>query len=154
MRGFIRHPTDIPLEVQPADTVARSEALRDVSCGGLSFRHAVPLAPGALVQVRIAIVAPAFEARSRVVWCQPDGAAWLVGIEFLEADDLFRARMVEQICHIERYRQAQRDEYGRLLSGHDAAREWIALHAADFPNPGVDAEPGSEETPQGGRHGG
>lgn len=154
MRGFIRHPTDIPLEVQPADTAARGETLRDVSCGGLSFRHAVPLVPGALVQVRIAIVAPAFEARSRVVWCQPDGAAWLVGIEFLEADDLFRARMVEQICHIERYRQAQRDEYGRLLSGHDAAREWIALHAADFPNPGVDAEPGSEEAPQGGRHGG
>ena len=139
MRSFIRHPTDIPLEVQHDRHPADRRVLRDVSHGGLCFRYANRLAPGDTVKVRIPAVSPPFEATSRVVWCQADGPAWQVGVEFLDTDDLFRVRMVEQVCHIEHYRRAQHQHSGRRLTGQEAALEWIRKFAAGFGS--VDADP-------------
>jgi hypothetical protein len=67
-----------------------------------------------------------------VAWCQADVGAWQVGIEFLDQDDLFRLRMVEQICHIEQYRTTTAS-LGRTLSSHEAAIEWIEQYAEAFP---------------------
>lgn len=136
MRGFIRHPTDIPLEVQHDRHPVDCRNLRDVSHGGLSFRFAERLAPGATVKLRIPAVTPPFEANSRVAWCQADGAAWHIGVEFLDSDDLFRARMVEQVCHIEHYRREMREKHGRSLSSQAAALEWISKFAPGFPGTG------------------
>lgn len=133
MRSFFRHPTDMPIEVLHEERGPRDEALRNVSRGGLSFRYKEKLSLGEIVRVRIA--APAFEAACRVVWCQPEEMTWQVGVEFLDPDDLFQARMIEQICHIEQYRQEVREKQGRNLSGHEAAEEWIARYAQIFPDP-------------------
>lgn len=138
MRSLIRHPTDIPIEVQCDEAPVTSETLRNVSRGGLCFRHAAPLAKDSVIRVRIGIASPPFEARCRVLWCQADGADWELGVEFLDPDDLFRARMVEQICHIEQYRREMYARHGRSLSGREAALEWIAKYAAVFPNPEQD----------------
>ncbi|MOA51515.1 hypothetical protein D3C78_1746750 [compost metagenome] len=46
---------------------------------------------------------------------------------------MFRARMVEQICHIEHYRRKQERELGAPLPAERTALEWIAQHAANFP---------------------
>jgi hypothetical protein len=138
MRSFIRHPTDIPIEVQHDRHSVASRVLRDVSHGGLCFRYASQLAPGDRVKVRIPNVSPPFEATSRVVWCQADGPAWQVGVEFLDTDDLFRVRMVEQICHIELYRRAQHQHGGRQLTGHEAALEWVRKFASGFGSFGAD----------------
>jgi hypothetical protein len=43
--------------------------------------------------------------------------------------------MVEQVCHIEQYKRSAKDNEGRELTSEQAATEWIARHAADFPNP-------------------
>jgi hypothetical protein len=135
MRSFIRHPTDMPIEILLDEQAAASDALRNVSRSGLCFRYPTAVAKGGVIRVRIAIAAPAFEARCRVIWCQPEGDAFQVGVEFLDRDDLFRARMVEQICHIEQYRQEVREHDGRTLSGHEAALEWIEKYAPSFPRP-------------------
>ena len=135
MRNFFRHPTDMPIEVLHEARGPRDEALRNVSGGGLSFRYREKLSVGEIVRVRIAIAMPAFEAPCRVLWCQPEETTWQVGVEFLDQDDLFQARMIEQICHIEQYRQEVRTSQGRNLSGHEAAVEWIARYAQVFPNP-------------------
>lgn len=47
--------------------------------------------------------------------------------------EVFRDRLLSQMLLIERYRYQQQTEYGRQLSRNEAAREWIALFAADFP---------------------
>jgi len=45
----------------------------------------------------------------------------------------FRMRMMEQLCHIENYRQQVLDTEGRALNPEQAASEWIDHHAAAFP---------------------
>lgn len=134
MRSFIRHPTDIPIECRcesQADPL--TEQLKDVGGGGLSFSAHAALAPGTRVTVRIGAVQPAFEAQARVVWCHPDGEQFLIGVHFESADDLFRARMVEQACHIEQYKREVLQREGRVLSGQEAAMEWIGKFAGRFP---------------------
>ena len=57
-----------------------------------------------------------------------------MGVEFLDRDDSFRARMVEQVCHIEQYKRQVLETEGRVLNGEQAAKEWIRRYAASFPN--------------------
>jgi len=135
MRSFIRHPTDIPIEISLADQSCSREPLRNVSRGGLCFKYPEAAQVGSNIVVRIALTLPPFEACCHVTWCQADGNAWQVGVEFLDQDDLFRARMVEQICHIELYRRAVHENEGRAISSHEAALEWIERYAGAFPFP-------------------
>lgn len=132
-RHCVRHPVDVPIEVRvenaPRET---SVPLHDVGRGGLAFTANGPVPIGSHVRVRINLVAPEFLAPARVVWCHREEDRYLVGLEFDVADDAFRARMVEQICHIEHYRNEQA-EAGRALTIREAAREWIEKHAQDFP---------------------
>jgi hypothetical protein len=137
LRAFIRHPADVPLEVRagPVATPAELHAT-NVSLGGLCFLSRDALTVGGEVRIRIPTVSPPFEADARVVWCRPHGdGSWEVGARFLTSGDAFRARMVEQVCHIEEYRSRVRESEGRALSGSEAAREWIARYAGDFPGP-------------------
>ena len=136
MRQFIRHPLDVPVEIrtdQPG--VASSFQTQDISLGGLAVHSDAPVAPGALIEVRIAYVEPAFEARARVAWCRPrrDGPGHEVGVSFLDPEDVFRARMVAQVCYIEDYRRSIARAEGRELSSEEAAGEWIAKYAHKFP---------------------
>jgi hypothetical protein len=135
MRSYIRHPSDIPIEYQTTSEVSgvSQEHLNDISSGGLSFSCAKPLQPGTLVDIRIALVKPSFEARGQVAWCRSEGDGFVVGVAFLDSSDLFRMRMVEQICQIERYKAEVLAKEGRRIDGEQAAREWIRKFADDFP---------------------
>jgi hypothetical protein len=137
-RAFIRHPSDIPIEIgaQSAAEAARRR-LNNVSLGGLACEYAVPLELGALVKIRIPVTRPAFETKGKVVWCHRRQGHFDVGVQFTEGDDAYKARMVEQICHIEHYRNEVRDREGRTLDGETAALEWIRKFAAKFPDPGL-----------------
>jgi len=139
MRHFIRHPVDIPIEIEAGShpPCGQHEA-HDLSIGGLSFDSGSEMAPGAIVELRIPFVEPAFVTRARVVWCSGKGAHYELGVQFLDPDDAFRARMVEQVCHIEEYRRKVLEMEGRMLSAEQAATEWICHYAAHFPNPGSD----------------
>ncbi len=134
-RVFIRHPSDVPLEVQPLDIVMlKEESLSNVSVGGLTFISDTALAVNSLVKIKIQLISPAFEAKGRVAWCSELSGHFEVGVEFIETKDAFRARMVEQICHIEHYKKEIHAREGRLLSGREAALEWINKYASSFEN--------------------
>ncbi len=141
MRQYIRHPTDIPIEVRSAQADNNLEARsRNVSVGGLAFLSRLPLTPESIIDLRINSVSPPFETRARVIWCLPSGdgakdGSYDVGVSFLDAGDAFTARMVEQVCHIESYRKHVAEAEHRALSSQEAAREWIARFAAAFPRP-------------------
>jgi hypothetical protein len=89
--------------------------------------------PGATVKVRVSLVRPPFEAPARIMWCRQENGAYVMGAAFIQQNDLFRARMVEQVCYIEHYRNEMRRSEGRDLTSEEAALEWIDLYAADFP---------------------
>ena len=139
MRQFIRHPADIPIEVSAGEALAPAARQgHNVSLGGLAFRAEDALAPGTVIDIRIPFVRPAFESRARVVWCEARGGGFELGVAFLDADDAFRARMVEQVCHIEDYRRRVLRTAGRFLTAEEAAFEWIGRYASRFPDPGAE----------------
>jgi hypothetical protein len=144
MRAFIRHPSDIPIELIVERRSGRANGkLQNVSLGGLACQAAGPLDVGTIVRVRVSSVRPPFESKGTVVWCRGRDRHFEVGIQFLEAEDAFKARMVEQVCHIEHYKREVREKEGRVLSGQEAALEWIAKYAPEFPNLGLPETKGS-----------
>ena len=139
-RNFIRHPSDIPIDVQrESQIVPKEESICDVSTGGLAFFSENPYRVNTAMKIKIQLVNPVFEARAKVVWCNKSGNVYEVGVEFMETKDAFRIRMVEQICHIEHYKNEIREKEGRTLNGREAALEWINKFADSF-EPQVSAQ--------------
>lgn len=145
-RAWIRHPAGMAIDVQPgtaltcwrADVAAAAhgaEHLRDISLGGLACYSRLPHTCGEIVSITIPCTHPPFEVVGRVVWCVVLAGGFDLGVQFMHQDDAFAARMVEQICHIERYRQEMLEHHGREMDSETAAREWIEKFAADFPDP-------------------
>lgn len=134
MRNFIRHPSDIPIDFQLQELVVEgTDFLKNVSNGGLAFDSRLKLNKGAIIRVSIPLINPVFEVLGRVTWCNPCEKRFEVGVEFLEEDNTFLARMVEQICHIEQYKEEILLQEGRKLTSEQAALEWITKFADDFP---------------------
>lgn len=138
MRQFIRHPVDVPVEIGTSESGPLSGLhTHDISLGGVALLSHFAVPVGANVKVRIPYMQPPFEAQARVAWCHPKpDEGFELGVTFLDAEDAFLARMVEQICHIEDYRKAVQRLEARELSSEEAAAEWIAKHAAEFPDIG------------------
>lgn len=137
MRRYIRHPSDIPIEYEIQNAAeSRAERLSNVSLGGLSFFSSTEVSIGSTIRVRISMVQPQFEASGKVVWCFRHDEHYEVGIELTDHDEAYRARMIEQVCHIEHYKRDVLQKEGRKLTGEQAAMEWISKYAAEFPKLG------------------
>lgn len=133
-REFIRHTAGVPIEVHAVSGEERQQLESvNVSEGGISFVSDVDYPLGTVIEVRIPEVDPPFEANARVVWTSPEEGRFCIGVAFLDANDAFRARMVEQVCSIERYRREVEANEGRVLTPADAAAEWISRYAGRFP---------------------
>lgn len=66
-----------------------------------------------------------------VAWCLRRKHGYLVGIAFIDEQTLFKARMGEQVCQIERYYRQQ--ERLREQQGIQAlALEWVDQHATEY----------------------
>src|SRR3569623_200311 len=135
MREYIRHPSSIPLEVKIVDQHAslQQDVLNNVSVGGLSFCSREAVNTGARIVIRIPIIKESVEVTGRVVWCHRKGQWYDVGISFTDQQEAFRTRMVEQICHIERYKDEVRRDDRREISSEEAAAEWSKKYADSFP---------------------
>lgn len=135
-RQFIRHPVEIPIQIRAdSEPVAAPQQGYNLSLGGLALRSPRRFACGDLVELCIEFVRPPFQTKARVAWCRSRNHSFELGVEFLDAEDAFHARMVEQVCHIERYKREVHAREGRSLGTDEAALEWIAKYAADFPSP-------------------
>ncbi|TNF35188.1 MAG: PilZ domain-containing protein, partial [Gammaproteobacteria bacterium] len=119
-RTYIRHPTDIPIEVAASRRKQRNQtSLRNLSLGGLAFISDHEHHKGDLVNLRIPAIDPDFEAVCEVMWCHDEGATYEVGARFTSEDDLYQLRMVEQVCHIEQYRRRVEADTGRSISANE-----------------------------------
>lgn len=136
-RKFIRHPVEIPIEVRADDQpIAVPRQGYNLSLGGLALRSPQRFARGDVVELSIEFVQPPFQTKARVAWCRSHDQSFELGVEFLDPEDAFRARMVEQVCHIEHYKREVNTREGRDLTTDEAAVEWIGKYAANFPGPG------------------
>ena len=134
-RRFIRHPSDIPIEYSLSENQTSKEIpLADVSKGGLSFHVEECLPIGQQLSLCIPSIRPDLQIDAVVTWCDANQDGYQVGIRFLNEEDKFTIRMVEQVCYIEAYRKKVLDREGRELSATEAAQEWIARYAEEFPS--------------------
>ena len=133
-RQFLRHPSDVPISYRLRELVSnQSDYLRNIGEGGLCFVSRIPISPGMRIHVEIPIAEPVFEADGVVVWCHAKNSSYEVGVRFEGIEAEYGLRMVEQVCHIEHYRQEVLRRDGRALSSEEAALEWIQKYAARFP---------------------
>ncbi len=136
MRQYIRHPSDIPIEVKLDEVVAEEQDyLNDISFGGLSFKAKARVSPGTFIRIRIPLVNPEFEVQAKVAWCRRSNESEIfnIGVVFLHSEEAYETRMVEQVCHIEHYKREVREKEGREISSEQAALEWIKRYASKFP---------------------
>jgi len=118
------------------DRVADDEAdqtLTNISLGGLSFVSQQAVEVFQRVRVCIPIIKEPNFVEGQVVWCEKASNGFEVGLEFDSSQEVFRLRMIEQICYIEHYRKEVESQEGRKLSSEEAAKEWISKYAGDFP---------------------
>jgi len=138
LRKFIRHPADVPIQVtlewvEDENDDNDDQTITNVSLGGLAFISQKPLEVLERVRISIPILKEENYLVGIVVWCEKSGHGYEIGIEFEKSRDVFRMRMIEQICHIEHYRKEIKRLEGRELDAQEAAREWISKYAGDFP---------------------
>lgn len=133
-RAFIRHPADIPIEIEslPGESATR---IADVSYGGLAFLAERPQPEGTLLNIRIAGNGTSLSAKAVVAWCHPEGDGYRIGVRFETPEDAYRSRLLEQVIAIERFREELARSEGREIPRDEAAREWIRRHASGFPDP-------------------
>ena len=135
MRRFVRHPTDIPIDVTVSSIKPVQEsdcAMTSISQGGLSCEVDHPVKMGCKVNIHIPSVSPPYHGVGDVVWCRCEGDHFEVGVNFTDAEEAFRSRMVQQVCQIERYKRSVFEKEGRVLDGEQAAQEWIEKYAREY----------------------
>lgn len=133
MRHFLRHPSDMPVElVLRKQAFVPKQRLNNISLGGVACNSSRAFRRGTAVELRIPLFGEQARYPGLVAWCRKQEGGYLVGIAFVDEDTLFRARMVEQVCQIEHYRQQRERVLGCSLSIETVAQEWITQHAAEF----------------------
>lgn len=136
MRKYIRHLAGVPIEVKgPGQGAHEVCQTVNLGIGGLAFRCDREFAQGAKLEIRIPFVLPPFEAPARVAWSKPHGGGFELGVEFLNQDEAYVGRMVEQVCHFDNYRKSILRTDGRQIAAEEAAREWIGKYGAKPPGP-------------------
>lgn len=147
MRKYVRHPTCVPVDIAveglslrvvesagelQGDEIMTAGTMTNISAGGLVFELLHPVEVGARLTVSMQQVWPGYTARGTVAWCRQVNDGYEAGVQFCEASEAFKARMVAQFCQIEDYRRDMADTEGRLLSSEEAAKEWIVQYAEEF----------------------
>jgi len=138
IRKFIRHPSGVPIQVtldfaEDENDETVDQTITNVSLGGLAFISHKPLELLERVRICIPVLNQDNYLVGNVVWCEKVGDGYEIGIEFEKSKDVFRLRMIEQICHIEHYRKEVEESEGRELNAQEAAKEWISKFAGEFP---------------------
>ena len=133
--GFIHHPTGFPLDCKRVwfgkEGDPDEPECRDI---GLIFESEKYVKPGATIEVTIPLRNEIERFRGKVVLVRHNGDYFEIGIWLNRRSDASRARIVEQICHIETYLKQKKYREGPYnLNPDQAAKEWINEHAGSVP---------------------
>lgn len=138
MRQYYRHPTDIPVDLVPVhEPRVPEQRLQNISLGGVACNCNRAFSSGTPIEVRIPLLSLGLKSEPAcchglIAWCQPQGEGFLVGVTFTDEDNLFRLRMIEQICQIESYRREREQLLGRKVAVEEVAQDWVEQFAGDF----------------------
>lgn len=125
-------PYQPPWQLELADLCNSPSFQFDNSATGLSYLGPEPLSAGDMVQFKLPSLTDQVSAKLRVTHCQPQSQqGYLIQLQFINEEQAYRFRMMEQLCQIQQYQQ-QMQQQGRQLNLNEAAAEWINDFAASF----------------------
>lgn len=135
MRNHIRHNAGIPIDIVHENNKYKF-ILLNVSMGGIACKGDKQFEVQTEVQIHIPQLKPDYTTRGKIVWCKKaqdlsNNGLYELGIEHCGEKDKAQLRMVEQISNIEHYRIEVKTTEGRVLTGDEAAREWISIYSSD-----------------------
>jgi len=133
--GFIHHPPGFPLEFKRIwfSGLRRDEDLRHGELG-LIFDSEKYVKPGWTLEITIPVRNEITRFQGKVVLIRHGGEGYEIGLWLRRGADASRARIVEQICHIEAYTQERKYRDGPYcLNRERIAREWIMENAGSVP---------------------
>jgi len=133
--GFIHHPAGFPIECKrlwfgdPDDGANTRQS--DI---GLIFESEKYIKPGVTIEITIPLRNEIEKFRGKVVLVRHNGDFYEIGIWLRKHADASRARIVEQICHIESYLKDKKFREGPYVINRErVAEEWISKYASTVP---------------------
>ena len=134
--GFIHHPTGFPVAIKRLWFNDSQSSPAECASGniGVIFESEKYIRPGTTLEVTIPLRSKQEKFRGKVVLVRNSGTHFEIGLWFSCQEDACRARIVEQICHIESYIQEKKYRDGPYVLNRDrAAQEWIINNAGNVP---------------------
>jgi hypothetical protein len=109
-RRYVRHPTDIPVEVREMDhSEMNIEHLKNVSFGGIAFESDRCWKQDSIISINV-LVEPPINLNGKVVWCKQHDKHFEVGVQLIDTTTRdSRNHLVNEACEIERYKQMLAD---------------------------------------------
>ena len=134
--GFIHHPAGFPLECKRLWFGAYKDYEEsDHANIGLIFDSEKYIRPGASIEITIPLRNEIEKFRGKVVLVRHNGDFYEIGMWLKRREDASRARIVEQICHIESYLKDKKFKEGPYIINRErVAEEWIGKYASTVPS--------------------
>ncbi len=131
---FIRHPDNFPIQCKRDwKAVFRSHVeVPEQTELGLCFESPKYIKPGSIIELSIPLRGDIQKFRAHVVLVLQNDHGYEIGCLMHSQEEAYRARIVEQICHIESYLQ-NRHQARTAANENNAAQEWINRNASAFP---------------------
>ena len=130
---YLQHPKAIGLRIEACSSLPNSAQTLPL---GLIINTQEAFQPGGFVRISHPSLCPETEIHASVLWCRRQDSGYQLALEFRSEEDLYRVRLLEQLCYIKLY-QVERQRLGEKLSFDRAAEQWIAQYAAHFPADGL-----------------
>ena len=134
--GFIRHPSGFPLEIKrrrfwERHAIAEGENPKI----GVIFESTDYIKPGEIIDITILLQNKLESFTGKVILVKNIGDEYEIGLWLLCQEDASRARIVEQLCHIELYMREKKYREGPYnLNPDRVADEWITKYASEVPS--------------------
>lgn len=134
--GFIHHPSGFPIDFKRIWFANQAESLTNEPGNiGVIFESEKYIKPGVTLEITIPLRHKTEKFRGKVVLVKNYGDHYEIGLWFSCRADASRARIVEQICHIEAYIQEKKYRDGPYALNRDRmAQEWITNNASNVPS--------------------
>lgn len=134
--GFIHHPSGFPLEVRRLWFERPSiEPVDESGKIGVIFQSEKYIKPGCRLEITVPLRNEEEKFRGQVVFVRHNGQNYDIGLWLKHRADASRARIVEQVCHIENYLKEKKYKEGPYAINRDrAAQEWIIKNASSVPS--------------------
>lgn len=130
---YLQHPKAIGLKVVSCERQSEKSESMPV---GLILNTQTEFETSASVRISHPRLCPETQIEAQVIWCRRQSSGFQLAVQFRTEADLYRVRLLEQLCHIKLY-QVEKQRLGESISFDTAAQEWIEQYAAHFPTDGL-----------------